>query len=207
MGGPRWGVAFSPASRFCGKRPGRARRSKGGFSRNSRRNSVSPFEHILVIPCFVIFTLAEARAKGLPQIPDLVGLHHVVSGREAAQVPVAQLCASLKVRRDGFLGDLLPRDIDEEFLQRDGVGAPLAERHEREVRRSGFAAGAAREDRFRLLGLLQIVTQFPRVPGACERGLRGDGGIKVHETQDTGRARLWSIEEKFSTISGALASA
>src|SRR5213594_3298303 len=130
--------------------------------------SISSFGYVVVVLRVVILTLAEARAKGPPQRPDLFGLPLVVSAGEPAQVPVAQLRSFLKVRRDGFLGDLLPRDIDEKFLKRDGVRVPLAELQECEIPGRGLAARAAREDRFRLSGLLQIRSQFPRVSGDRE---------------------------------------
>src|SRR5438445_9480007 len=142
--------------------------------------SISSFGRVVVVLRVVIVTLAEARAKGPPQRPDLFGLRLIVSAGEPAQVPVAQLRPFLKVRRDGFLGDLLPRDIDEKFLKRDGVRVPLAELQECEIPRCGFAAGAVREDRFRLSGPVQIRSQFPRVLGAREGDLSRDGWVKLH---------------------------
>src|SRR5438445_9833465 len=125
--------------------------------------SISSFGRVVVVLRVVIVTLAEARAKGPPQRSDLFGLRLVVSAGEPVQVPVAQLRSFLKMRWDGFLGDLLPRDIDEKFLKRDGVRVPFAELQECEIPGRGLAARAAREDRFRLSGLLQIRYQFPRI--------------------------------------------
>src|SRR5438093_12959201 len=109
-----------------------------------RRPSISAFGGVVVVLRVVIVTLAEARAKGPPQRSDLFGLRLVVSAGEPVQVPVAQLRSFLKVRRDGFLGDLLPRDIDETFLKRDGVRVPFAELQECEIPRRGRAPRAAR---------------------------------------------------------------
>src|SRR2546426_9016321 len=130
--------------------------------------STPSFGRVVVVLGLAIVPLAGARAKGPPQRSDLFGLRLVVSAGEPVQVPVAQLRSFLKVRRDGFLGDLLPRDIDEKFLKRDGVRVPFAELQECEIPGRGLAARAARADRFRLSGLLQIRSQFPRVLGARE---------------------------------------
>src|SRR5207244_4684105 len=89
--------------------------------------SISSFGRVVVVLRVVIVTLAEARAKGPPQRSALFGLRLAVSAGEPVQVPVAQLRSFLKVRRDGFLGDLLPRGRDEEFLKRHGVRVPFAQ--------------------------------------------------------------------------------
>ena len=131
--------------------------------------SISSFGRVVVVLRVVFVTLAEARAKGPPQRSDLFGLRLVVSAGEPAQVPVAQLRSFLKVRRDGFLGDLLPRDVNEEFLKGDGLGVPLAEFQQREIPGRGLAAGAAREDRRSAQPCLSPAPEYAKLDPAADR--------------------------------------
>ena len=81
------------------------------------RTLISPLERILIVLFIVILAVTKTRAKGPPELSDLFGLHLVVPVFQPIQVTVAEFRPSVKVCRNRLLSDLLPRDVNEEFLK------------------------------------------------------------------------------------------
>ena len=143
--------------------------------------SIASLEDIRIIVMVVIVVVKpQGRAKRPSQLADLecVALITMTPG---GQVTIAERRACQKVLWNGFFSGLLPRDVDQERLERPGVRMPTAHVEEGPVSRSGVGACTCRKRGFRFKDGFEVGSQFPILLTALKRPAGGDGRIKIHD--------------------------
>jgi hypothetical protein len=128
----------------------------------------------------IVVIEAEGGAKRCPQLTDL-GRVPLFAITPAGQVSIAERRACQKVLSDGFFSRLLPRDVDQEGLERSSIGMPSADIEESPVGRSSVRPCAFRKRGFRFKDGLEVGSQFTLLLTALKRPAGGDGRIKVHD--------------------------